>query len=39
MATNILRSIDNIDTNDMNFKHLETAKDIVISLKNEYCDP
>lgn len=39
MATNILRSIDNIDTNDMNFKHLETTKDIVISPKNEYGDP
>ena len=39
MPTKNLRSIDNIDTNDMNFKHLETAKDIVISLKNEYCDP
>lgn len=33
------RSIDNIETNDMNFKHLETTKDIVISPKNEYGDP
>lgn len=39
MPTNNLRSIDNIDTNDMNFKHLETTKDIVISPKNEYGDP
>lgn len=31
--------IDNIETNDMNFKHLETTKDIVISPKNEYGDP
>ena len=34
-----LRGIDNIETNDMNFKHLETTKDIVISPKNEYGDP
>lgn len=34
-----LRSIDNIETNDMNFKHLETTKDIIISPKNEYGDP
>ncbi|WP_263853946.1 hypothetical protein [Limosilactobacillus reuteri] len=33
------RLIDNIETNDMNFKHLETTKDIVISPKNEYGDP
>lgn len=33
------RFIDNIETNDMNFKHLETTKDIVISPKNEYGDP
>lgn len=39
MPTKNLRSIDNIDTNDMNFKHLETTKDIVISPKNEYGDP
>lgn len=39
MPTKDLRSIDNIDTNDMNFKHLETTKDIVISPKNEYGDP
>lgn len=31
--------IDNIETNDMNFKHLETTKDIIISPKNEYGDP
>lgn len=31
--------IDNIETNDMNFKHLETTKDIVISPKNEFGDP
>lgn len=31
--------IDNVDTNNMNFKHLETTKDIVISPKNEYGDP
>lgn len=34
-----LRGIDNIETNDMDFKHLETTKDIVISLKNEYGGP
>ena len=34
-----LKLIDNIETNDMNFKHLETTKDIVISPKNEYGDP
>ena len=28
-------SLDNIITNDMNFKHLETTKDITISIKNE----
>lgn len=28
-------SLDNIVTNDMNFKHLETTKDITISIKNE----
>lgn len=39
MPTKNLRAIDNIDTNDMNFKHLETTKDIVISPKNEYGDP
>lgn len=39
MPAKNLRSIDNIDTNDMNFKHLETTKDIVISPKNEYGDP
>lgn len=39
MPTKNLRSIDNIDTNDMNFKHLETTKDIIISPKNEYGDP
>lgn len=39
MAKANLRSIDNIETNDMNFKHLETTKDIVISPKNEYGDP
>ena len=39
MSTKNLRSIDNIVTNDMNFKHLETTKDIVISPKNEYGDP
>lgn len=39
MPVKNLRSIDNIDTNDMNFKHLETTKDIVISPKNEYGDP
>lgn len=39
MPTKNLRSIDNIETNDMNFKHLETTKDIVISPKNEYGDP
>lgn len=33
------QSLDNIVTNDMNFKHLETTKDIVISLKNEFGDP
>lgn len=33
------RLIDNIETNDMNFKHLETTKDIVISPKNEFGDP
>lgn len=33
------RAIDNIETNDINFKHLETTKDIVISLKNEYGGP
>lgn len=33
------QSLDNIATNDMNFKHLETTKDIVISLKNEFGDP
>lgn len=31
--------IDNIQTNDMNFKHLETTKDIVISPRNEFGDP
>lgn len=31
--------IDNIETNDMNFKHLETTKDIVISPRNEFGDP
>lgn len=31
--------IDNIETNNMNFKHLETTKDIIISPKNEYGDP
>ncbi|HJA21370.1 MAG TPA: collagen-like protein [Candidatus Limosilactobacillus intestinipullorum] len=36
---NAMRSLDNIETNDMNFKHLETTKDIVISPKNEYGDP
>lgn len=39
MAGKALRSIDNIETNDMNFKHLETTKDIIISPKNEYGDP
>lgn len=39
MASKNLRSLDNIETNDMNFKHEETTKDIVISLKNEYGDP
>lgn len=39
MAKANLRSIENIETNDMNFKHLETTKDIVISPKNEYGDP
>lgn len=39
MSTKNLRLIDNIVTNDMNFKHLETTKDIVISPKNEYGDP
>lgn len=34
-----LRGIDNIETNDMNFKHLETTKDIVISPRNEFGDP
>ena len=33
------RLIDNIETNDMDFKHLETTKDIIISPKNEYGDP
>lgn len=33
------RLFDNIETNDMNFKHLETTKDIVISPKNEYGEP
>lgn len=28
-------SLDNIVTNDMNFKHLETTKDITISIKND----
>lgn len=28
-------SLDNVVTNDMNFKHLETTKDITISIKNE----
>lgn len=28
-------SLDNIVTNNMNFKHLETTKDIIISIKNE----
>lgn len=28
-------SLDNIVTNNMNFKHLETTKDITISIKNE----
>lgn len=33
------RLFDNTETNDMNFKHLETTKDIVISPKNEYGEP
>ena len=33
------RLFDNTETNDMNFKHLETTKDIVISPKNEYGGP
>lgn len=33
------RAIDDVVTNDMNFKHLETTKDIVISPKNEFGDP
>ena len=32
-------TIDDVNTNGMNFKHLETTKDIVISPKNEYGDP
>lgn len=28
--------IDNVSTNDMNFKHLDTTKDIVITPKNEF---
>ena len=39
MAKTNLRSIDNIEINDMNFKHLETTKDIVISPKNEFGNP
>ena len=34
-----MTTIDDVRTNDMNFKHLETTKDIVISPKNEYGDP
>lgn len=34
-----LRRVEDIDTNDMNFKHQETTKDIVLSPKNEYGDP
>ena len=33
------RLFDNIETNGMNFKHLETTKDIVISPRNEFGDP
>lgn len=32
-------TIDDVNTNGMNFKHLETTKDIVISPKNEFGDP
>lgn len=39
MATTSLRSIDNIEINGMDFKHLETTKDIVVTLKNEYGRP
>lgn len=39
MAKTNLRSIDNIEINDMNFKHLETTKDIVISPKNNFGNP
>lgn len=39
MAGQSLRGVENIETNDMNFKHLETTKDIIISPKNEYGDP
>lgn len=28
--------IDNVSTNDMNFKHLDTTKDIIITPKNEF---
>lgn len=28
-------NLDNIVTNNMNFKHLETTKDIIVSIKNE----
>lgn len=29
------QNLDNVVTNDMNFKHLETTKDIIVSIKNE----
>lgn len=31
-----MTKIDNVSTNDMNFKHLDTTKDIVITPKNEF---
>ena len=31
-----MTTIDDVSTNDMNFKHLDTAKDIVITPMNEY---
>lgn len=31
-----MTTIDDVSTNDMNFKHLDTTKDIVITPKDEF---
>ena len=32
------RTIDDVSSNDMSFKHLETTKDIIITPKNKFCN-